>query len=148
MPVTIKIDGLAEALRRFETIPAKVNSNMRSLMDKSMRVLLENVLPYPPKPEGSKYIRTGLLGKSIGASGAKPTIYSITGAGADIRGAFGTKLSYAKYVIGEPGDPAYLPGQARVHQGRWWTMGTIKSNSEAKIAKIWDTFIKVLLSMK
>ncbi len=141
MPVTIKIDGLAEALRRFETIPAKVNSTMRSLMDKSMRVLWENVPPYPPKPEGSKYIRTGLLGKSIGASGDKPTIYSITGAGADIRGAFGTKLSYAKYVI-DPDRQAYM------HKGRWWTTDTIKSNAEAKIAKIWDTFIKVLLSMK
>jgi len=138
MPVTIKIDGLAEALRRFETIPAKVNSTMRSLMDKSMRVLWENVPPYPPKPEGSKYIRTGLLGKSIGASGAKPTIYSITGTGADIVGAFGTKLSYAKYVI-DPDRQAYM------HKGRWWTMKTILDNSEGKIKAIWDTFIKILL---
>jgi hypothetical protein len=114
---------------------------MRNLMEKSMRVLWENVPPYPPKPEASKYRRTGTLGRSLGAEGAKPTVYSIKGSGANMAGTFGTNLSYAQYVI----DPER---QAYMHKGRWWTMNTIKEKSLDKINKIWETFIKTLLSMK
>jgi multimeric flavodoxin WrbA len=141
MPVDIEVQGLEEALRKFETIPQKVNSTMKTLMEKSMRVLWENVPPYPPKPETSKYRRTGTLGRSLGAEGAKPTVYSIKGSGANMSGTFGTNLSYAKYVI----DPER---QAYMHKGRWWTMNTIKEKSLDKINKIWETFIKTLLSMK
>ncbi len=138
MPVTFQIQGLDAVIKKFGTLPKNISSTMRKLMDKSLRVLWENVPPYPPKPETSKYIRTGMLGHSLGSGGGKPTVYSVKGTGADIVGTFGTKLSYAKYVV----DPER---QAYMHKGRWWTMKTILDNSEGKIKAIWDTFIKILL---
>ena len=146
MPINIKIAGLDEIYLLFANMPNKLRKFMRTGMEQSLLVLHENVPPYPPAPATSSYIRTGMLGHSLGSgiAGGKvgtPTVYSIRSNDAQTVGQFGTNLSYAKYVI-DPDRQAYM------HKGRWWTTDTIKSNAEAKIAKIWDTFIKVLLSMK
>jgi hypothetical protein len=137
---TIEINGLDELRRKFGSLTAEIRREMHQTMEKSLNILVEKVPPYPPASETSNYRRTGTLGKSIGVGqGAKPTVYSIKGSGGNIHGRFGTDLSYAQYVI----DPER---QAYMHQGRWWTMDTIKERAEEKIKKAWELMISKLLN--
>ena len=141
--ININVEGLEQAVNKLKTMPDKLDNAMNSTMNASLMVLWENVPPYPPKPESSSYVRTTMLGKTIGSSqaGGKagiPTVYGITGTRSGITGSFGTSLNYAKYVI-DPDRQAYM------HKGRWWTMRTIKDKSIEKIKKLWLEFVRVVL---
>ena len=70
MPVEIKITGLDKIYLLFADMPNKMRKFLRTGMEQSLLVLHENVPPYPPNPVSSKYIRTGILGKSLGSSEA------------------------------------------------------------------------------
>ena len=146
MPIEIKITGLDKIYLLFADMPNKLRKFMRTGMEQSLLVLHENVPPYPPAPETSSYIRTGMLGKSLGSgiAGGKvstPTVYSIRSNDAQTVGQFGTQLSYARYVI-DPDRQAYM------HRGRWWTMNTIKEKSEKKVMQVWERLVKGVLSAK
>lgn len=142
--IDIDINGLDRAIQKMSKFPEKMKAEMNRNMHASLDVLNENVPAYPPKPESSKYIRTGTLGKSIGSSmaggktGTKPTVYSVTGTGGNIQGRFGTNLSYAKYVIDSK-------QQAYMHRGRWWTLDNVKENAKSKIMKIWQDMVNFVL---
>jgi hypothetical protein len=111
-------------------------------MEESLRTLQESggYLGYPPKPTTSKYRRTGTLGKSLGMSGGKPTVYSMRGTGSEMQGRYGTNLSYAKYVIDDN-------RQAYMHKNWWWTMKVLKDRAEDKIARLWDSTISKILKL-
>lgn len=146
MPVEIKITGLDKIYLLFADMPNKMRKFLRTGMEQSLLVLHENVPPYPPAPATSSYIRTGMLGKSLGSSEAggkagTPTVYSIKSNDVQTIGQFGTQLSYAKYVI-DPDRQAYM------HKGRWWTMNTIKVKSEKKVIQVWERLVKGVLSVK
>jgi hypothetical protein len=146
MPVEIKITGLDKIYLLFADMPNKMRKFLRTGMEQSLLVLHENVPPYPPNPVSSKYIRTGMLGKSLGSSEAggkvdTPTVYSVKSNDVQTIGQFGTQLSYAKYVI-DPDRQAYM------HKGRWWTMNTIKVKSEKKVIQVWERLVKGVLSVK
>ena len=97
MDIDFKIQGLDEVVKRFKNMPEKLDAQMSKAMDASLKLLHGNVLPYPPQRENmvSKYVRTGTLGRTLGAQGAKPTIYSMSGSGGKMVGKFGTNLIYA-----------------------------------------------------
>lgn len=133
--IDIDIEGLDRLERKLALLPGKLNELTKTTMEKSLLTLQQNVPEYPPAPPESKYVRTGTLGRSLGAAGGKPTVYSIKGSGADIVGTFGTNLSYAQYVIDEN-------RQAYMHKGRWWTMKTIVENTKEKIINLWNLMIK------
>jgi hypothetical protein len=139
--VDLKIDvvGLEKVVQKMAQFPAKLKIQMKRNMMASLDVLQENVPPYPQPPANSTYKRTGTLGKSIGGGTMKPAIYNVTGSGMDVVGKYGTKLSYAKYVI-DPEQQAYM------HRGRWWTTETMVEKAKNKIIKIWNDMVKTLLS--
>ena len=141
--IEIDIRGLDRAIEKLKKFPGALQSVWKDRMEMSLLELWSAVRPYPPKPPTSKYKRTGTLGRSIGSGMAggkadKPTVYSIKGSGTDMQGHFGTNLSYAKYVI----DPER---QAYMHQGRWWTMESIKKDAMPKIKKHWYDMVKMVL---
>jgi hypothetical protein len=146
MAELIEVKGLNELMARMQKYPVELHKGMSLTVSSSLLVLWENVPPYPPPPEDSQYARTGTLGKSLGSdisggAGSEPDIYSVRPLGATgYEGKFGSRLSYASYVIGD----AYKLGadnngtQARQHQGRWWTMKTIATKSAEKINRLWN----------
>jgi hypothetical protein len=139
----IEIEGLDEAIQKYQGASKKLERAMRQTMNNSLLVLHENVPPYPSPPEGSTYRRTGTLGRTLGSGpgggvAGKPDIYQVTGSMNNIQGAFGTRLNYAPYVISDD-------KQARMHKGRWFTMSTIADRARAKITKLWNDLIDVIL---
>jgi len=143
MDIKITTEGLDQAVNKLKTMPAKLDAGMNRTMTASLNVLWENVPPYPAPPEGSAYVRTGTLGRTLGSGpgggkGATPTVYSVTGSGMSIQGTFGTNLDYAKYVI-DPDRQAYM------HKGRWWTMKTIRDKAVNKINQLWEAFVRAVI---
>jgi len=139
----IKIEGLEEAIQKYQGASQKLERAMRKTMDSSLLVVHESVPPYPSPPEGSTYRRTGTLGRTLGSGQGggvvgRPDIYQVTGSMKNIQGAFGTRLEYAPYVISDE-------DQAWMHKDRWWTMGTIADRARTKIIKLWNDLIDVIL---
>ena len=132
----INITGLQELVDKFKQSEQKLHDGMQLTMNASLDTLQESVPPYPPRPQESTYIRTGTLGRSLGASGAKPDIKKVTGTVKTIQGAFGTRINYAPYVISDD-------KQAYMHRGRWWTMQTVADKARDKIERLWQKFIEV-----
>jgi hypothetical protein len=138
MSQEMEVKGLDELIDRMKAYPAEMTRAGSVAMNASLNTLWENVPAYPAPPEGSRYVRTGTLGKSLGsgmgggASGGSPSVYRIKRLGdSGFEGEFGTNLNYAEYVIGEEGQ------QSTVHAGRWWTIKVIAEKSADKIEKIW-----------
>lgn len=66
---------------RMARIEAKFNKKMKVAMQIAMKAIHKAVPAYPPKPPGSRYVRTGLLGWMLGktmAGGilATPSVYN------------------------------------------------------------------------
>lgn len=141
--IEIHVEGMDRLIRKFAGYPGRLKTAMNKAMWSSLLILWENVPPYPSKPQGSSYDRTGTLGRSLGVmegggKAGKPTVYSVTGSGIETKGEFGTNLNYARYVI-DPDRQAYM------HKGRWWTMTHIKNKSVNKIKTLWDEIVKKAL---
>lgn len=129
--IEINDHGLSKRMAQF---PKEFDAVKDATMDASLLTLWENVPPYPERPNESSYDRTGTLGRTLGASmsgaiSGKPDIYEKKKLGSEIEGRFGTKLSYADYVIGE--------SQAWMHY-IWWRLTDVKKSSEAKIISLWN----------
>ena len=143
--VSIEVEGLDEIKKRFEQFPNKYRDALRATLGASLLKIWENVPPYPEANPDSTYTRTGTLGRSLGtnegggasAGGPKPDIYEVK-MGAQMSSAtFGTRLDYAPHVIG-------THTQAKVHQGRWWTMLTIAKKAIPGIQKLFNRFVERL----
>jgi hypothetical protein len=140
--VSIEVKGLAELRTRFQKMPDRFNKGLRKTLDASLVILHENVPKYPAPPPDSTYIRTATLGRTLGVSMAgtkagSPDIYTVKPAGGYQVATFGTRLNYAPYVIGER-------EQAKVHQGRWWTLLTVAKRSTRQITQAFEAFAKAL----
>lgn len=104
MKITVKVESPE---RKLAGASAVISKALKGTLEKSLQVIKESVLPYPPPPPTSKYIRTGTLGRSLGSKG-------VMGGGKMYSAEFGTELNYAPYVIGM--------AQAWMHKGRWWRL--------------------------
>ena len=139
--IRIEVEGLTELRQRFADFPRKFTAGMRKALEASLLVLWENVPPYPSRQ--SDYRRTGTLGRTLGVgeSGGregKPDIYQVIKLGGDMdAGEFGTRLDYARYVIGD-GEQAWF------HQPYWWTMSDIAEGAEDKIIQVFDQLAEAL----
>jgi hypothetical protein len=133
MPVRMIVEGLDEIIRKFRRFPKQLDGAMSETLKASLIELQGSVLPYPPQNPDSDYVRTGTLGRTLGASmtgrpEGKPDIFEVQKEGGKRWvGHFGTRLNYAEPVIGEK--------QARVHQGRWWTIRTVAKRARPKIER-------------
>lgn len=75
---------------------------------------------YPSQPPGTRYRRTGTLGRTW--TSAQPT-WRVSASGFD--GRIGNSTPYAPFVQGER--------QARVHQGRWGTVQDIETKATPEL---------------
>ena len=120
-----------DLLRRMEKYPDKLREELESTTLKALYHVQGSVPEYPPADPDSSYIRTGTLGRTIGL-GARPDIFEVKTMGArGFQGMFGTRLEYARYVIG-------TREQARIHKGRWWTMKTVRDKAEPGVKRLYS----------
>lgn len=134
---TVGLDPLLAKLKHF---PQKLKALQKLGMEGSLLALWENVLPYPAPPPTSTYRRTGTLGRSLGSSeaggksGGQPEIYEIRGLGSNtVEGRFGTRVSYAEYVIGD---------NQSGHMGHWWLLSSVLERSKDKIKAVWEKIVQ------
>jgi hypothetical protein len=92
-----------------------VHDELVRAMNRGLDRLLEGVKPYPPPPTGSRYHRRYWLGKSLTVRGDPKGIRTVRDIPGGVEGRWGTKVEYARWVIGEG-------TQAWMHKGRWWTL--------------------------
>lgn len=142
--VSIDVKGLEAVVKKFRNAPKTLEREMKKGMQASLDVVQEKVPGYPPQRanQTTPYKRTGTLARSLGVSqggtkAGKPTVYSISGSGKNMQGRFGTNLSYAKYVIGDPDSQ-----QAHMHKGWWWTIDLVARRAKDKVVAVWNEFIK------
>jgi len=117
---TIHIEGVpAMMLRLRAAVSASV---FWAPMQRSVSRIHGDAATYPPAPPGSTYIRTGTLGRRWTTQ--------VSTEGNDVIGIVGNKTTYGPYVMGDD-------LQARVHRGRWRTMGKL---AEAHMPAILEDF--------
>ena len=138
MKTTIEVHGLDELHARFRRFPEKYTKAVAKTLEAALLILQGSVPKYPRPPAGSKYRRTGLLGRSLGASEAgskmgKPDISETRRAHGYQEAHFGTRLKYAPYVVGD---------RAAQQSGRmkhWWTVPqTVLEKAVPKINKAFE----------
>lgn len=128
------IRGLKELRARMARYPEKLSAALKVTLDAAMLTLWEKVPPYPAPPEGSTYVRTGTLGRSLGSGqdggkgGAEPDIFDVKKFGGKWEGHFGTNLDYAPYVIGDDTQA----GQ----NSHWWIIGAVAERAVEKIDRL------------
>ena len=136
MPVRIVIEGLEPIRARFAQFPRQYKAAERTALQTSLLKIWEKVPAYPSVRK-NWYIRTGMLGRSVGVSmeGSKmgpPDIYEIKQGANMGEATFGTVLGYAPKVIGEK-------SQEAPHIGRWWTLdGSVLRAARPEIEKLWQ----------
>lgn len=160
MKITIELEGYDLVAQELKDFPEKLDKAMGLFMEASLKILWNNVPPYPPevvpKTVYKRRVSAGLggsLGSGLtgGMGGGRPDIYNIVKTTNGYEGRFGTKLSYAPYVIGSRDAPkgyrqAYMhrPG----YKGRqgWWVIDDILENSKEEIMELWKTSLGEFLA--
>jgi hypothetical protein len=135
----LEVRGLEELQKQFTAYPLAYNKVMAVATATGLLVLLENVPPYPPKPEGSRYDRKGTLGRSLGAGeltggrmGGTPDIFKVRRIGIGHEGKMGSNLKYAADVIGSRGQ------QKAPFTAYWWRLEQVIGPSFGKILRIYQ----------
>lgn len=113
---TIEVEGLDEFVAACGKTGPELKRALTAGMEKGVLYVHQSVPPYPPAPAGSRYRRTGSLGRTVTAmagqvQGAIGRVQPIAGG---VQGLVGSALPYAPPVIGE--------AQAGMHRGRWWRL--------------------------
>jgi hypothetical protein len=117
MELAITIEGLDELQQRFGQANPIIQKELKRSMLRAVLGELRRMPPYPPKPDGSTYVRTHYLERSLTAliGRAPGAVSEMREAGNNaIEGVVGTNVVYAGYVIGQ--------SQAKAHRGRWWRL--------------------------
>jgi hypothetical protein len=125
---SIEIGGLDGLIARIRKAGADLMPTMRRAMSESMFYVHSKVPPYPAPPAGSTYRRTGTLGRSIGVE--------VRSLGSEVVGVIGTPIVYAPYVISSAMTQDGRGPQARVHEGRWWTLQKVVFNAIDEVRRI------------
>ena len=135
--ITIEIIGLDALQKKFAQFPRQYEIAIGETMKAGLDTLTASVPPYPVANPDSKYIRTVMLGRSLGMERLRPDIYEMQIGAQFSQGTWGTRLEYAPYVIGER-------EQAEQHRGRWYTILTIADNARPKIKRLFDRMAEKL----
>jgi glutathione S-transferase len=146
MPYRIEVEGLEPIIYKMRNFPKKLKDVMFRTLAASIIALQEAIEPYPPEPPNSTYTRTEILGKSLGSGFQGGRLGEVDGehgiAKVEQRSGyqvatFGTTLEYAPYVIGDN-------TQAKIHRGRWWTIGKLAKKAFPRIQRLFDNMAKGL----
>lgn len=117
---SIRAEGLKELIALLKKSPRIAQRHQRRAMRKSVLVLERVFKVYPAAPAGSRYSRTGTLGRRW--------LGRVEAVGQLTRGILDNPTSYADLVMGE--------GQADVHKGRWETVTQRAKKAEGEIRGI------------
>lgn len=121
--ISVKVEGLSETERVLDRVQARVREPG---IPKIWKDLLADLRDYPPPPPGSRYVRTGNLGRSWRvrfAQGRMPTLFEAA-----------NDATYAQWVQGDR--------QAAIHRGRWTPASEILARYEADIVREWEQEIE------
>lgn len=125
-----------DLVRRMHRYPDKLREEMERTMNQSLKHVQGSVPGYPPAVPTSSYVRTGTLGRTIGAGGGQADIYEVKGIGAGYEARLGTRLEYAPYVIG-PDD------QKPLFKARgWWTMRTVLEKAKPGVERLFEAMAR------
>lgn len=94
-----------------------VQEAVKRALERTTLYLLGQLPAYPPPPTGSKYRRTGTLGRSLTTE--------VVQEGSAYTGYIGSKIEYSPWVISDVEvsvDGVTAGPQAKVHAKRWWTL--------------------------
>lgn len=128
--ISVQIDGVEKLLRKFNSIQ-KIHEILAPPMRISTMVLQADLAKYPPKRRGSKYVRTGTLGRKWTTS--PPRLE-----GRKLIGRVGTNVAYAPLVQSSK-------FQSSVHRGRWQTdEQVIKRNRKRIVTQLNITIARAL----
>lgn len=128
---TIEVAGLNETIARLHDAPALLASELQPALEAGLLALVGPLASYPPAPQGSRYRRTGTLGR-LWAS-AKPTFGTMS---SGFEASMANATPYGVFVQGTP--------QAKMHAGRWQSAdeiieahkGEIESQLQAAVDRI------------
>jgi hypothetical protein len=133
----IEVKGLDEIMTRMSAYPRQMTRAITKTLEAALLIIWESVPGYPPPPSLPSD-RGGTLGRSLGVGmgGGKvgqPDIYEVKQDGGYQTARFGTRLSYAPYVVGDPASE-----QAR-HMRHWWTLPkTVAWLAEKKVIQAFE----------
>lgn len=134
--MTIRFRGLNELNAKLNRIQSGL-SDMRSTTERATKYVRGQIPPYPPPPANSKYRRTGTLGREI--------YDQVRPVGSGFVGVIGSPTVYGPWVISDEKLSDGRGPQAKVHQGRWWTLQEILRKSIDGVKQIYIAGIKALL---
>jgi hypothetical protein len=133
--VEVNDHGLSKRMQKYPLEYVKI---MSVAMVHAGFEINKAVPPYPPKPTGSKYIRTEELGRSFGSgfSGGMSGTMSIfevkKSSGGFISGKFGSSLGYAPKVVGD------ATQQSPFFASYWWKFESVIGKAFPKIKAIFN----------
>jgi hypothetical protein len=119
----IRTIGAKEWIRAFTEAPQLVTRIVGGKLRDILIMLTGKAARYPAVPPGSRYIRTGLLGR--GWTTVQP---AITASLTVVKGRVGNATPYGPYVQSSA-------SQAEIHRGRWETIEQIIAKNSAAIQK-------------
>lgn len=130
LKMTIRAEGEKVVKRMLDKAPAIIRKHLRRGMGTAVMGVQRVAQVYPPPPVGSRYRRTGTLGRRW-----KTQVQALVGG---VRGIIENPTHYAPQVQGEQ--------QAAVHVGRWKPMSQIireeGPNIEAALGEALQAAIK------
>lgn len=142
MNINIQVQDLDRVRKKFEKTGEVLGSQMTIPASQALDLLKKNVPPYPPELPQQKYKRTGILGNSFETQmqPIKPGVKMFFRNTAIQRG-----KRYSPWVISSEkfGDAG---PQAKIHQGRWYTMQKYTQSKVTDIVRIFSEWVKLILS--
>jgi len=121
----VQIEGLEQLVRAFEQFPERMGDEVARAIDSSLFLLQTKLAVYPAAIPGSRYERTGTLGRLW--TSASHTVKRI---GSHFyEGSVGNATPGGRYVQSEA-------MQVPVHQGRWQTAEEVIEESRGQIDRL------------
>lgn len=155
--IELEIEGLDELIEILETLGRDPGFELTPSMENAMRDIWGKLPEYPEKPqpgEASQHwtdkqrrwffwaVRTGKINpvyqrRMSGGLGGSISTEVISQPG-ELIGVIGAGMPYAPYVIGKG-------QQARIHEGRWWTLeDEVEKNVDGAVAIIENDIASIL----
>jgi hypothetical protein len=131
--------GVKELNHKLLAISEGFRPMIEQATNKAVLYVHSTVPKYPAQPEGTRYRRTGTLGREITTE--------VRSVGSDVVGVIGSPTVYAPWVISAEEIGGIGP-QAKVHQGRWWTLQGVVERAKEAVVKIYLTSLQELLKKK
>jgi hypothetical protein len=129
--------------RRMMAFPQQWTEVSDATMEAVLLHIQGSVPSYPTQRQGSSYVRTGTLGRTLGSSmgggmSGSPDVKTVERSGSYVQARFGTRLNYAPRVIGAESQGALFKALG------WWTMKDVAEAARAGIIELADEMTDAL----